>query len=318
MWPGLLLAHVRQQPEDQLDRAEVVELDRPLVVVEAVVGERDRAADRAARVVDEHVDRRRGRRRSSRPARRSSRSPRGRPSRRTRCRRRASISALTSSSFSCVRATSSGIPPAAAILQRRRAADAARRARDHHGLAVDGARERAVLEQVRVEVALPVVPQLRRRRSSSGGTSMPVPASARCVSRPSKRGIERHVLEHRVGDPEVGEQRAPHVLERRAASSRRRGRPSAACRSSACRRAATICGAWPARANVLSTSPARCGRGLTRWKAWPSRPGWCAMWSIAAATQSTGTMFVQPTSRPIEREPLAAARGATFWSALKK
>ena len=45
-----------------------------------------------------------------------------------------------------------------------------------------------------------------------------------------------------------------------------------------------ICGAWPARANVFSTSPARCPRGLTRWNAWPSRPGSCAMWSIAAAT----------------------------------
>ncbi len=32
----------------------------------------------------------------------------------------------------------------------------------------------------------------------------------------------------------------------------------------------TICGAWPARANVLSTSPARWGRGLTRWNACPS------------------------------------------------
>ena len=37
-------------------RAEVVELDRPLVVVEAVVGEGDRAPDRAPRVVDEVVD----------------------------------------------------------------------------------------------------------------------------------------------------------------------------------------------------------------------------------------------------------------------
>ena len=56
MWPDLLLAHVRQQPQHQPDRAEVVELDRALVVVEAVVGERDRAPDRAPGVVDEHVD----------------------------------------------------------------------------------------------------------------------------------------------------------------------------------------------------------------------------------------------------------------------
>ena len=79
----------------------------------------------------------------------------------------------------------------------------------------------------------------------------------------------------------------------------------------------TICGAWPARANVLSTSPARCGRGLTRWNAWPSSSGSCAMWSIAAATQSTGTMFVQPTSSPISGNHCGSAWRA-FWSALKK
>ncbi len=47
---------LRQQPDDQLDRAEVVELHRAFEVVEAVVAERDRAPDRAAGVVDEHVD----------------------------------------------------------------------------------------------------------------------------------------------------------------------------------------------------------------------------------------------------------------------
>ena len=41
--------------------AEVVELDRALVVVEAVEGLAHRAADRAAGVVDQHVDARRGR-----------------------------------------------------------------------------------------------------------------------------------------------------------------------------------------------------------------------------------------------------------------
>ena len=48
--------HRGQQREDQPHRAEVVDLHRPLVVVEAVVGEADRAADRAAGVVDEDVD----------------------------------------------------------------------------------------------------------------------------------------------------------------------------------------------------------------------------------------------------------------------
>ena len=46
----------------------------------------------------------------------------------------------------------------------------------------------------------------------------------------------------------------------------------------------TICGACAAFANSLSTSPERWDFGLVRWKAWPSRSGWCAMWSIAAAT----------------------------------
>ena len=45
-----------QQADDQLDRAEVVELHRAFEVVEAVVAERDRAPDRAPGVVDEHVD----------------------------------------------------------------------------------------------------------------------------------------------------------------------------------------------------------------------------------------------------------------------
>ena len=54
--PLAALAHRRQQPEDQPDRAEVVELHRPLEVVEALLGLVDRAPDRAAGVVDEHVD----------------------------------------------------------------------------------------------------------------------------------------------------------------------------------------------------------------------------------------------------------------------
>ena len=54
--PAALVAHVRQQAEHQLHGGEVVEVDRALVVVEAVVAERDGAPDRASRVVDEHVD----------------------------------------------------------------------------------------------------------------------------------------------------------------------------------------------------------------------------------------------------------------------
>src|SRR5207302_11265201 len=45
-----------KQVEDQLDRSEVVELHGSLVVVKALVGALDGAANRLARVVDEDVD----------------------------------------------------------------------------------------------------------------------------------------------------------------------------------------------------------------------------------------------------------------------
>ena len=54
--PEVALAHPGKEREDQLERTEVVELDRALVVVEAVVRGLDGAADRAARVVYEDVD----------------------------------------------------------------------------------------------------------------------------------------------------------------------------------------------------------------------------------------------------------------------
>ena len=43
-------------------------------------------------------------------------------------------------------------------------------------------------------------------------------------------------------------------------------------------------GPWAAEAKALMTSPERTDRGAQRWKAWPSRSGWWAMWSIALAT----------------------------------
>ena len=51
-----LLGHLRQEREDQLHRAEVVELHRALEVVEAVERVQHRAPDRAPGVVDEEVD----------------------------------------------------------------------------------------------------------------------------------------------------------------------------------------------------------------------------------------------------------------------
>ena len=99
-------------------------------------------------------------------------------------------------------------------LERRRLADAARGACDHDRLAVDGAREGAVLVQIRVEVALPVVPQLlgvalQRRHLDAG----PLQCALRVT--PVEPRNQRHVADHVVRDPEVGQQRAPDVLERR-------------------------------------------------------------------------------------------------------
>ena len=45
----------------------------------------------------------------------------------------------------------------------------------------------------------------------------------------------------------------------------------------------TALGAWPASANVFSTSPTRWPLGSTTWKVWPSSPGLWAMWSTTAA-----------------------------------
>ena len=104
-------------------------------------------------------------------------------------------------------------PAGGGDLQRRRLADAARGAGDHDGLAVDGARERAVLVEVRVEVALPVVPQLlgvalQRRHLDAGALQRALRVA------PVEARHQRHVLDHGVGDPEVGQQRAPDVLQR--------------------------------------------------------------------------------------------------------
>jgi hypothetical protein len=50
------LVHARQHAQDHAQRAEVVELHGALEIVEAVVGEGNRAADRAAGVVDQDID----------------------------------------------------------------------------------------------------------------------------------------------------------------------------------------------------------------------------------------------------------------------
>ena len=56
MWPERRSRMPGQDLENQSDRAQVVELDRSLVVVQAVVRVGDRAPDRHSRVVHEDVD----------------------------------------------------------------------------------------------------------------------------------------------------------------------------------------------------------------------------------------------------------------------
>jgi hypothetical protein len=51
-------------------------------------------------------------------------------------------------------------------------------------------------------------------------------------------------------------------------------------------------GACAARANTLITWPAVFGVGSVMWNTRPSSPSWWAMWSIAAATKSTGTRLI--------------------------
>ena len=76
-------------------------------------------------------------------------------------------------------------------------------------------------------------------------------------------------------------------------------------------------GAWPALAKTFITSPTLRDFGSTMWNAWPSRPSRWAMWSIAAATKSTGTMFVSPHSIDTSGTHSGSA-WRTFWSGLKK
>ncbi len=77
------------------------------------------------------------------------------------------------------------------------------------------------------------------------------------------------------------------------------------------------CGASAALAKRSITSPAVVGLGSVRWKACPSRPGSWAMWSIASATKSTGTMLISPPSTPIVGSHDGSTRRARC-SSLKK
>ena len=104
--------------------------------------------------------------------------------------------------------------PASATRWRGRVADAAGPAGDDDLLAADGAGERAVLEQVRVEVALPVVPQrvrvaVQRRHLDAGALQHPLGVAA------VELGLERDVVEHLERDAEVAEDRLLDLLHGR-------------------------------------------------------------------------------------------------------
>ena len=149
---SLPLAHHRQEPEDQLQRAEVVELHRALEVVEAVVGVRDRAADRAAGVVDEDVDAAvLGEDLVGHPLDVVEVGEVGRGA----CSAvppRVLDLALVSSSFSAVRATSRTMPPASATF-RPPPCRSRRRAGDHDDLPRTAARARPAATRRRAAAA---------------------------------------------------------------------------------------------------------------------------------------------------------------------
>ena len=200
IWPDLRSRITGSSLRISRTAPEVVELDRALEVVRAVVGERDRAPDRAAGVVDQDVDVAvLGEHLLGHPvdvvevgevARWMWATP---PP--------ASIWSRVASSFSGVRATSSTVPPASAIfiaadlpipdeapvtitIRPRTAASSetlpTQAAPEAHQLVGDlllddlgepadqaepparGADQGPVAEQVGVEVALPVVPELAR------------------------------------------------------------------------------------------------------------------------------------------------------------
>ena len=227
-----------------------------------------------------------------------------------------SISSLVSSSFSGVRATSSTVAPASARLDRRRLADPRGSAGDHHRLAADRAREGAVLEQVGVEVALPVVPEpvgVARQRRDADACALAAPAG--CWS--SRRGRVVDVDEDRAGDPEVGEHLVGDPLHRGQHLDRRAdllGDDVEHLRVDPHRRLGRV---GRAGEEVDDLAGAERVRGQSGGR--PCRRGRpvCAMWSIALATKSTGTRLISRPSIPIPGIH-GGSRLRARWSSLKK
>ncbi len=120
---------------------------------------------------------------------------------------------------------------------------------------------------------------------------MPVPASARSVSRVSNWAVRAISPSTSSGIPKSARIARRTFLAAGSAITIEKV-PLGSALSSRVSIRIDICGAWAAAAKALITSPERWDFGAVRWNAWPSRSGWWAMWSIAAATKSTGTMFV--------------------------
>ena len=126
----------------------------------------------------------------------------------------ASISALASSSFSLRARDEDRDPARGGDLERRRAADAARRAGDDDGLAVDGALEASGPCRGPGRACAPSSPTASRVALQRRQLDARAAQRALRVARVEAAG-ERDVVDDLVRDPEVGEDVRADLLERR-------------------------------------------------------------------------------------------------------
>ena len=150
----------------------------------------------------------------------------------------------------------------------------------------DGAHQRAVSEEVGVEVALPVVPELVGVRLERRHPDVGAGERGLGLARVEVRRVV-DVDEDRARDAEVGED-ATVTIVAPAAATRPPSRSGAARSTRRPGAASEDCGACAARAKMSITSPALSGSGSVRWKALPSSPSTWAMWSIASSDEVDG------------------------------
>ena len=213
---------------------------------------------------------------------------------------RSSTCLATSSSFSRVRETRITSPPASPTCSAVSRPMPLEAPVISTRLSLIARGQRAVAEQVGVEVALPVVPQLAARRCRAAARRCRCPSSARWVSRASKVQRKSRISIAVRRDAEVAVDLVADPLDGRQRHDARRAPASGMALVRFWSTRMANCGAWAALANVFSVSPTVIGSGSTRWKVSPGRSssGRWAMWSIALATKSTGTMLVWPPSGP--------------------